>query len=29
MGLGHMEKYPKNAEVSGPGKMLKGWNSKC
>lgn len=28
-GLGHMEKYVKCAQVSGPNKMLKGWNSIC
>jgi len=28
-GLGHMEKYVKNAYISGPNKMQKGWNSNC
>jgi len=28
-GLGHMEKYVKNARVSEPDKTLRGWKSKC
>jgi len=28
-GLGCIEKYVQNAQVSGPDERLKGWNSKC